>query len=60
MRFAKWFCLLFPFIGIFIAIAFWLSGKAEKADELIFACFAGLFVNIIIFIPLIILIRILF
>lgn len=60
MRVVKWCCLLFPAIGIFIAIAFWIAGKAEKADELIFACFAGLFINLLIFLPAAVLLRIIF
>jgi len=51
-RVLKIICIVFPFIGFFIAIGSWLFKKEEAADELIFFCVVGIFVNIFVFLPL--------
>jgi len=57
MRLLRIVCLLFPIIGIFVAIGFWLAKKPVRADELLFLCFVGIFVNIILALPAILIIR---
>ena len=57
LRVLKIICILFPFIGFFIAIGAWLFKKEEAADELIFFCIVGILVNIFVFLPLGLLVR---
>jgi Na+-driven multidrug efflux pump len=52
-------CLIFPLIGFFVAISFWLLKKGERADELLFISFAGLLLNLVAIPILIFLIRML-
>lgn len=50
-------CLLLPLVGFLIAIAFWITKKDEKADETLFFSFIGIFVSIVILLPLFLLFR---
>jgi hypothetical protein len=45
-------CLLLPLLGFFIAIGFWMAKKNERADEALFFSFIGIFVSIVILLPL--------
>jgi hypothetical protein len=38
--------LLFPLVGFIIAIILWLCKQENRADELLFFSFVGIFVNI--------------
>lgn len=55
--FLRIFCLIVPVAGFFIAIGLWLFKKPDLADEVLFFSFAGIFVFIVVIIPLILLLR---
>jgi hypothetical protein len=51
-------CLLFPIpVGFFVAIGLWIFKQDERADEALFFSFIGIFVSIVILLPLFLLLR---
>lgn len=50
-------CLLLPLLGFFIAFALKLFRKDDRADEAIFLSFIGIFVSIVVLLPLWLLFR---
>jgi hypothetical protein len=54
------FCVLLPLVGFFIAIGFWAFKREDKADKILFSCFVGLFVNILVLLPLTLILRAMF
>lgn len=51
-RAARIFCVVLPVLGIFLALGTWIVGKSERADELLFFCFVGIFFNILVVVPI--------
>ena len=49
--------ILFPIVGLFIAIGCWIIGKSERADKVLFLSFAGIWVNILILLPAALILR---
>lgn len=50
-------CLLFPFIGLIIAIKLWLFKQDNRADEALFFSFLGIFVNVFLLLPVFLVVR---
>lgn len=60
MKWLRAFCIVFPAIGIFIAIGSWLFRKSDVADQLLFMCFIGFFFNIVVLLPAVLIARAVF
>lgn len=53
-------CLFLPLPGFILAILFWAFRQEDRADDLLFFSFVGIFVNAIILLPLFLIGRALF
>jgi hypothetical protein len=49
--------LFIPLVGFLIAIGLWIAGKSEKADQVLFFSFIGIFVGLLIELPLMLVLR---
>lgn len=45
-------CLLLPLIGFFIALGLKLFRKDDRAEEALFFSFVGIFISIVVLLPL--------